>query len=437
MPLSALRVLSLGLAVLGVFVLASWPALAAAQRPRVIVLSFEGWHADEARTAVVRGLETRFELVDEQAAIDAAAEIGVDVSTPDGMATVVVHLGIELVVGGSVSGRARSARTSIWVSDVQGNELAVAEGPSPSGRANATALGEAAAGACAQAYESLHPPEPPPPEVVEGPPLFDPDDDLEPERDRPTPDDPNRWRLPVFRGLVGLDVRNRTASIAPNSSSSRFDADFFPAIAVQLESHPLSGMSGPENGLYLSLDLAFSAGITYTNAIDFQPYPLNTYYAEGNVGYGGIIGNTVELGGTLGFGVDGVGLGQIPTRPPVPRNDLEFPSVEYLYARVGVYTRIRLYRDLVQLEGGVGGRILISPGEIGSNQGIWDDGYANGGGFDFDLGLGGVIDPGFTYAARFGFAGHYLSFFDGARMSESATDEAFHIHLLIGWAISP
>jgi hypothetical protein len=321
------------------------------------------------------------------------------------------------------------------VSDVHGNELATAEGPSPSGRANATAIGEAAVAACGQAYGSLHPPEPPPPEVDESAPLFSGDEDLEPE---PAPvDDSGRWRLPVFRGLVGLDIRNRTASIGPDVNTSRFDADFFPTIAIQLESHPLSFLPGPENGLYVSFNLAFSAGITYTNGVTFENYDLNTYYAEGNVGYGGVIANMVELGGTLGIGVDGVGLGQIPMRGGTPRRDVEFPSVEYVYGRIGLFGRVRLYEDLVQLEGGLGARIIITPGEIGSNQGVWDDGYANGGGFDFNLGLGGVIDPGFTYAARFGFAGHYLSFFNGARMSTSATDEAFHIHLLVGWAISP
>lgn len=434
---SLLRLLSVGLRVLVPFVLVSLPALALAQRPRVIVLSFEGWHADDARTAVLRGLETSYELVDEQAAIDAAGQIGVDVSTPDGMSAVVVHLGIELVVGGSVTGRGRSARTSIWVSDVNGNELATGEGPSPQGRANATAIGEAAVAACAQAYESLHPPEPPPTLVEDTPPLFDEDDDLEPDHTEGTPDDPSRWRLPVFRGLVGLDIRNRTASIAPNSATSRFDADMFPTIALQFESHPLSFLPGPENGLYVSLNLAFSAGITYTHGVTFENYALNTYYAEGNVGYGGIIANMVELGGTLGFGVDGVGLEQRPMRPALPRNPVEFPSVDYLYVRIGLYTRIRLFEDFVQLEGGIGGRILAGTGEIGSNQGIWDDGNASGGGLDFNLGVGGVIDPGFSYAARFGFAGHYLSFSNGARMSESATDEAWHIHLLVGWAIIP
>lgn len=436
-------VLALGLRVLLPLLLIGAPTLASAQRTRVIVLSFEGWHANDARNAVVRGLETEYELVDEAAAVDAAGQIGVDVSTPDGMAAVVVHLGIELVVGGSVTGRARSARTSIWVSDVQGNELATAEGPSPSGRANATAIGEAARAACAQAIESLHPPEPPPVEVNDAPPMFDESEERErlrdgDERHEDRIDDATRWRLPVFRGLVGLDLRNRTASIGPNSETSRFDADIFPTIAVQLESHPLSFLPGPENGLYINLNLAFSAAITYSSGVTGELLALNTYYAEGNVGYGGIIANMVELGGSLGFGVDGVGLDQIPGRPVgTPRLDVEFPSVEYIYSRIALFTRVRLFEDYLQLEGGIAARIIITPGQIGQNQGIWDDGFADGAGFDFNLGLGGVIDPGFTYAARFGFAGHYLSFRDGARGSTSATDEAWHIHLLIGWAIEP
>jgi hypothetical protein len=411
-------------------------SVAHAQRTRVIVLSFEGWRSDAARRAVVTGLETSYELVDEQAAIDAAAQIGVDVSTPDGMSAVVAHLGIELVVGGSVNGRNRGATTTIWVSDIHGNELATATGPSPAARGAAADIGEAAVTACTQAYTSLHPPTPVPVETHEPPPMFEEEEEEERPGARPAVVDPNRWVMPIVRGLVGLDLRNRTAAIAPNANVSRFDADVFPTIAFQIESHPLAFLPGLENGLYLSVLGAFSAAITYTNARDGEFRPMNAYFFEGNAGYGGIIANMVEIGGTLGFGLDGVGLEQSPTMTP-PRLDTEFPSTEMFYFRPAIYTRVRLFQDFVQLEGGIGGRILIGTGEIGSNQGVWDDGAGSGGGFDFNLGLGGIIAPGFSYAARFGFAGHYLSFSGGTRGSTSGTDEAFHILLLVGWAFVP
>lgn len=416
--------------------LAAVASSAHAQRTRVIVLSFEGWRADAARRAVTTGLETTYELVDEQAAIDAAGAIGVDVSTPDGMSAVVAHLGIELVVGGSVEGRNRGATTNIWVSDIHGNELATAVGPSPAARGAATEIGDAAVAACTQAYTTLHPPRPVPVETHDPPPMFAEEEEEERPGARPAEVDPNRWVMPVVRALVGLDLRNRTAAIAPDSNVSRFDADIFPSIAFQIESHPLAFLPGLENGLYFSLLGSFSAGITYTNARDGEFRPMNAYFFEGNVGYGGIIANMFEIGGTLGMGIDGMGLEQSPMMSS-PRLEGEFPSAEMFYFRPAIYARLRLFQDFVQLEGGIGGRILIGTGELGSNQGPWDDGVGSGGGVDFNLGLGGIIAPGFSYAARFGFAGHYISLADSARGSTSATDEAFHILLLVGWAIVP
>jgi hypothetical protein len=429
------------LAIPAALVLASalLPTTAEAQRPRVIVLSFEGRGGDVARRAVVNALETRYELIDEDAAVRAAGDIGVDVSTPDGMSAVVDHLHIELVVGGSVEGRGRSASTSIWVSDTQGNELATATGPSASGRSGASEVGELALSAVEQAYTALHPPLPAPVEVDDTPPVMV--NEEEDERASPAPrDDRDRWRLPIVRALIGLDFRNRTASISPNSASARFDADIFPTLAFQIESHPLAFSDGLENGLYVSLAGAFSAGITYTNGIDFQPYNLNTYFFEGNVGYGGVIANMVEIGGTLGMGVDGVGLDQRAAMSNVVGHaEAEFPSTEMFYFRPAIYARVRLFEDLVQLEGGFGGRILIGAGQLGLNEAQWNDGFASGGGIDFNLGLGGIIDPGFSYAARFGYSGHYVSLSDSARSpaSTGATDEAFHIQLFVGWALMP
>lgn len=416
------------------------PAVAEAQRPRVIVLSFEGRGGDAARRAVVNALETRYELIDEDAAVRAGGEIGVDVSTPDGMSAVVDHLHIELVVGGTVEGRGRSATTSIWVSDTQGNELATATGPSASGRSGASEVGEVALAAVEQAYTALHPPRPVPVLVDDTPPVMV-SATVEDERDEPAPEeDGDRWRMPILRALIGLDFRNRTASIAPNSATARFDADLFPTLAFQIESHPLAFSSGLENGLFLSVAGAFSAGITYTNGIDFQPYNLNTYFFEGNAGYGGIIANMVEIGGTLGMGIDGVGLDQRPSMSAVIGHaEAEFPSTEMFYFRPAIYARVRLFEDFVHLEGGFGGRILIGAGQLGINEAQWNDGFASGGGIDFNLGVGGIIDPGFSYSARFGYSGHYVSLSDSARRPEStgATDEAFHIQLFVGWALMP
>jgi len=126
---------------------------------RAIVLSFEGWHADQARSAVADALAQQYVLVTEEQAINAAAQIAADVSTPEGMAAVVQHLGIELVVGGSVAGTGRRSTTTIFVLDRNGNEIGNATAPGPTGRAAVQPIGAAALQACMNAMLVLHPPQ--------------------------------------------------------------------------------------------------------------------------------------------------------------------------------------------------------------------------------------------------------------------------------------
>lgn len=422
------------------------PAVADAQRVRIIVLSFEGTGADRARAAAVRGLETSYEMVDEQAAIDAADAIGVDVSTPEGMSAVVTHLGIELVVGGFVEGRGRAATTTIWISDVEGNELSRRTAAAPSARGAAEEIGAAAAAAASDAILHLRPPEPPPDEVDDTPPILVEEDRPEEVRPSGPPDDPSRWRQPLIRGLVGLDLRNRSAAVSFGGTPLDFFAtDFFPVIEIAIDSHPLAFLPGPENGLYLSLRTGFSAGLTYT-AINGENLAMNVWHLEGDVGYAGVIANILELGGTLGLAADAVGL-DVPL-PTYLAGD--FPSVEYFDFRPGIFARLRAFQDYLIVAFGLGGRVTIGAGQINNfeeipavrpppNDHVYF-GVASGGGVDFNIGLEGIIDPGFSYAARFGYTAHFLSFSDDptlARERDAATDEAFHILLMVGWAFVP
>lgn len=422
---------------------------AEAQRVRVIVLSFEGADADDARSAAIRGLETTYEMVDEQAAIDAAGEIGVDVSTPDGMSAVVAHLGIELVIGGFVEGRGRRATTTVWVSDTNGNELARRTSGAPTGRGAGDLIASAAYDAAAEALIILHPPE-----LIEeeeehhdDTPIFVPEEDdhvVTPPSD--TGPRSNRWVQPLIRGLVGLDLRNRTAGASPGDD--RFDADFFPVIELAFDAHPLSFLQGPENGLYLSLRMGFSAGLTYTPVNEEPGLAMNVYHLEFDAGYSGIIANIFELGGTLGLGLDGIGL----TAPLPSYLPGDYPSVEFFNFRPAIFARVRAFQDYLIIAGGFGGRVLLGAGQINNFDDVvavparppprdlvyW--GIANGGGFDFNIGLEGIIDPGFSYAARFGYTGYFIGFAgDDIADAErnSATDEAWHILLQVGWAYVP
>src|SRR5690606_1614801 len=107
------------------------------------------------------------ELVDEERAVFAAQELGVDVSTPEGMQQVVEHLGITLVIAGAVEGRARRAETVVVVVDSRGDELATERGPAPV-EANRIAIGGAAVRAIEAAQAALEARDAPTVEPPEG-----------------------------------------------------------------------------------------------------------------------------------------------------------------------------------------------------------------------------------------------------------------------------
>ncbi len=440
---------------------ASVPRGASAQttRTRAIVLSFEGWHADQARTAAVDGLAAAYDLITEQTAIDTASSMGVDPGTPEGMGAVVARLHIELVVGGTVAGTGRSAQTTVWVTDTQGNTLATrtASGPG-TGRRGGIAIGNAALEACSEGVMQLHPigpqpqpqaqPQPQPEAEPEPEPEPLPDYDIEHEvagasrgqrhdGERPTPrrggsdggSGPSisgRWNQPVFRALIGVDVRNRVASASPNPEINRFDADFGPAIQLLLETRPFAQSDDATRGLYAYVWTEFSAGLSYfPNAATDETAAMTLYGLDIGAGYAGTIGEVFELIGTVGFGMDGVGLSELD--PPTAH----YPSVQIMYLRPAIQARVRLAEDLLILEGSFGGRIMLSAGDLNTF------GSPGGGGIDWSIGLAGIIDPGFTWQLRFGYSGNYISYGDpgdGAPFLDSGVEEAWRILIGIGWA---
>jgi hypothetical protein len=471
--------------------LAHGPALAQ-QRARAIVLSFEGWRAEQARTAVADALSQEYELVTEDQAINAAAQIAADVSTPEGMAAVVQHLGIELVVGGSVSGTGRRSSTSIFVLDRNGNEIGSGTGPGPTGRAAAGPIGAAALQACATAMATLHPPQPVEPVMTpeETPPEEDPGrslEEIENERpgesrgqrggDRRRDDDEGgggptaRWNQPVFRGALMLDIRNRAAVLTPTNADPRCGgagcaspgnfADFYPQLGLMLETRPLAQQDDALRGLYARLDLGFSAGISYF-ADNALLYPLQAFNVEVNVGYAGTIAEVVELIGSIGFGYDMVQLTSPWTvEPAEPTSDRDLPSTAYPYLPILAGGRVRLLPSSVEgvdlhLEAMAGPRILFGGGEIsqtaaesayfdprsgtacGNGVGSCDGdfGGVSGVGINFFAGLGVIIDPGITAALRFQYVNYFMSFAEGSgtRQMTSGIDESLHIQILAGYS---
>lgn len=394
-------------------------ALAQSEAPaRVVVLTFEGWRADRARSAAVRALAGPYELIEEEVAVRTATEIGVDVSTPEGMAAVVEHLHVTLVIGGFVEGRARSATTTVWVMDVRGNELSRRVTSSPVGRGAASDIGDAALEAASEGIAVLTRPVPVPDPVE---PVFVPEEVVErPGAIEEPVDISGRWNQPLLRALVGVRLRNRAAYVSPNSSTDRFDADIFPDIQIMVESHPLARAAGDERGLYLALSGGFSAGLQYFT-LDGRLENMQVYNFDVAGGYGFIFAEVFELVASLGFGIDGFsldngGLG-------------DFPSATYLYLRPQVQGRVRILDDLVLAELGFAGRIAFDSGAIQA----YGPAGTSAGGIDFFVGLAGIVDPGFSWAARFAYANTFLGF-SGATQT-GGNDENIQIWLMVGWSL--
>jgi hypothetical protein len=546
------------LVVLAACIALSPHASAQVTRTRAIILSFEGWNADQARAAIETGLGAAYDMISEQQAVDTAMQIGVDPSTPEGLGAVVARLHIELVIGGSVSGRGTRATTTIWVTDTQGNQLATRTAGSPSGRGYQGDLTTAALQACGDAVMALHPPgsaprtappdrtTAPPPDVdmesgggtttggggttTRTPPTpapdYDPDYDIENEvAGRPRgqrsgggshsrsggggggggASDPNRWNQPVFRGLIGVDIRNMAASMAGGpapgtptgsdpSAVDQLSIPFGAMIGLWLETRPFAQSDDGLRGLYAYVNAAFSAGQSYFRVDDGLPtqpsnpggdpqqHTLNMYGLDFGVGYAGTISEVVELIGTVGAGLDGLGLDSSVTTPPTSWHaggdphaatidcsgarpsitgcvgSRDFPSYQAWYVRPDVQLRVRMLggvsdpdvRDALMLELNFGGRIVVNGyGELGN----YDFGAPSGGGLDFTAGLGGIIGPGFSYRARFGYSRNFISYGDPGGVDsaghpaplthgdlcnsfcrDSGSIEAFHIQLAVGWA---
>ena len=440
----------------------------AAAPPRVIVLSFEGWHADEARGAVADALTANYTVVPEADAITAADEIGVDVGTPEGMASVVRHLRIDLVVGGSVTGTGRRSELMLFVLDANGNDLASTTVPGPSRRSALAPIGQAAIDTCATAYQAIPrgpvaEPEPEP-EDPEGRSLAD----LEHERpgERPGAGDeresvnPERWNQPVFSASLVGDVGSRSATLVGPTSSDTFTDYGFGSVGrlgLSIDARPFAQSNDATRGLYAHLDLGFSLGATYLpQDIDEPARPAQQFGIEIDVGYALTIAEAVELIGSIGFGYDSFS----QEVPESVRNE-DLPSTAYPYLPITVGGRVRLLPASItgfdlHLEVAVGPRILFGGGELAAVEGPYfppaDGGFAcssssrvldcgnfgnvGGVGVNFYAGLSLIIDPGVTLGVRYQYVGYFLGFSEGAgdRAKESGTDEYMRLQFLAGWS---
>ena len=394
------------------------PIAASAQPPRTIVLSFEGGRrAGAARDAVVVALAPEVQLVTEQQAVSTADRIGVDVSTPEGMAAVVSNLGITMVVLGAIEGRGRSAQMVITVVDPANSELARRSAPVSEREAITAAAIEAVREAQAVLERQRDPdpepePEPPPPSMIR-----------EPE---PAPATTAAgWRPPAFVGYVGLRIRNVGTYVTDTTGFLHyFESDAYPEIDLELVGRPWgSGTNEALRGVFFGAQGSFSLGMAYFDSVGDQA-GMTSFRFRLDVGCAGVVGDVFELGGMLGLGIEGVQL-DVPD---------EFPSTLFTYLRPGIVARLRAVPDFVIVEAGIGGRIGLDGGPLAPAYGP----SLVFGGVDVFLGIAGSVEPGFSWAARFGYLHHPLGF-SGAGGSfatgVSGIDEAVEGRILIGWSI--
>lgn len=396
-------------------------ASAAAQVPRAVVLRFEGPQSDRARDAVLQEIASYVELVDEDRAVTAAQELGVDVSTPEGMAQVVDHLGISLVITGSVEGRGRRAQTEIIIVDARGIELARATGPSPRRRQDRAAIGQAAVQAVTDASVELEHQRQAAAaaarEVAARPVI----DETEPAHEEPTAG----WRQPMLIALGGLRLRTIDSGVDdPAGNRFYFAADMYPEINLDVVVRPFSSSSDDLRGLLFGVQGSFSVGVNYVHSNGIDQDAMTSMRFRLDAGYGYVIGDIFELIGTVGFGLEGV----------LIDNPEGYPSVLYSYLRPALGGRIRAYEDLVIVELGLGGRIGLDGGDLGPafGPGLFF------GGLDLFAGVMGSLDMGFTWAARFGYIYHSLSF-DGMGGTigngDGGSDQAVEVQLLLGYTL--
>lgn len=468
-------------------VLALWfsSSLKAQSPPKVIVLSFEGWRAEQARQAAISGLASAFNVLSEEEVLSAAARIAADVGTPEGMARVVRHLQVELVLGGSVEGRGQRSTTRLFVVDSYGNELAKREAPGPGGRGAEEAIGRAALEACRAAWDALHPPLPPsqpaPSTKSATSPRSQPEASTklsgettrpmrsleEIENERPWDSDKKKrdeegakrgqWKQPFLRGFIELAIRNRAALVRPLAErvpSPENVANFFPQLGLLFEARPLANAKDALRGLYARASTWFSIGMSYYT-VSGEVQPLQVFGIEGLLGYAGGVEETIEIIGATGFGYDTYSL----TLPEMI-DESDFPSTAYPYLPIYLQGRVRLLplenpdADL-HIEMGGGARIAFGGGELAGNSETTpyfaerqnpscpnrlcngDFGKVFGVAFHGFAGLGIIISPGLSGAFRLSYTRYFLSFSEGSgtRAASSGHDEATRFEFLAGWSL--
>jgi hypothetical protein len=408
------------------------PALAAAQTSLVVLEFGGGREGAQARRAVVAGLEGSYSLVPLGDVQEAARTAGLDLATPEGAGRAAESTGAALLVGGGLTGQGRRVRTTLFVRDIAGRELATREAGSPFGRPAQRALGEAALALVREAEAELTrlrseqrgpvrdagvaaetdtPVEAAPPTDVE-------DDDEDDTETVP-------GAVPLFRALVGVDLRTRVASITTTDGGSRgYDGGLYPELMLAVELRPLARSGGIASGLVIGLEGGHSVGLASEVVGAMATFSSSSLRAAGQVAWLFATRDAVFAAGpVLGGGYDAFAL----------EENTIFASSGYAYARAGGAARIAIAGDALSLGVAAGYRLVFGVGELATAFGTEGSAW----GFDARAELAGALPFGLSWAARFGYERYGLSFTGPGALGEGVdgSDAALRTQLLVGWQL--
>ena len=425
-----------------------------AQKPKVVVMNFAGNGGSTARAQVVRGLRDQAAFETRSAAKQVLASQGVKISSVAGRAAVATELEVDYVIWGRVRGRGASARADIRIAGPRGKEITSRDaGPPGQSKGNArirkaaqAILAKAvqvappgrvaAAAAVPVAVSEIHitlgddaePPKKAEPSKKEEPPK------KEEAAEKKGPRSSPGRHAPILNILGGAGGRIRTIEIniddgAGGTATRTYESGLYLDIVFRLELRPLARHDTKAlRGLVLEADADF--GIMPGTKTPGSTVTLDTkaWRILGQLGYFHSFGKS-ELGGLIGVGFDALDLEQNGT----------FPSVRYLFLRLGPAFRYVFIERMLYLRVDAGFRWPFSYGDLADTFG-----EATGFGFDAGVMVGGELDVGFSYAVRvsadffkpqFGaFPGGMVPGLPGAAQGQDGTDLAINFHAMVGWA---
>ncbi len=423
-----------------------------AQRPRIVVLNFEGAGGSTARVQVVRALKGRADFATKSDADRIIEDRGLRIGTVGGRAELSDALDVDYIFWGRVKGKSKSARSEIRVAGRSGQALTGYEAGAPGTSKGNQLIQEAARTALAEAIE-LAPPERRKRKeaasvgavaggsVVAGTATATASTAPAQSESKPRKESKvnkekkggGATKLPVFEILVGGGPRFRNIDFNVGDGSGgteprTFTSGAYADVGGYFLVRPLGRSDNPAlQGIVIQGDggvgFGLKAGLQGTGSTS----NISTWRALGQVGYLYPI-KGMQVGGLLGVGADTFDI------------DLNsaLPSIQYIYFRVGAAFAYTIIKDLLsfRVDGG-----FRKPFSLGDLEGAFGN-NSSAIGWDATAMVGGKLDIGFSYGFRFIYESYKLDF-AGANTSVpsmggpggSGTDRAMTFQFLVGWSL--